>query len=181
MRLIEGVEEARAILHPHWAEVDVWFLEQNQRFLTMMNSNHDVLGRVLKCHLVVEAFLTEFLKHRVGAEELDAARLTFFQKASLLPEGGSGASFVRPGILKLNTIRNRLGHNPSATFSADELGPINHVLGLARPNTVFACPIERLEAFAAVACALLLVAPPPLKDVFDRAFAHIRTAPVAEG
>lgn len=180
MREIEGVAEARAILHPHWAVVDSWFLEQNRRFLAMMNSDHDTLGRVLKSHLVVETFLTEYWEHRMGAKELQAARLSFHQKASMLPSSGSGPSLVKPGLLKLNGIRNRLGHNPCATFTSEELGSINDVLSVARPNVEFPGPVERLEAFAAVACAFLLVAPPELQKVFDAAFAKVRAGTESE-
>lgn len=81
MRDIEGIEEAREILRPHWDEVDAWFLAQNQRFLEMMNSDHDVLGRVLKCHLAFES-----LSCRVSAAS-DRGRRDQLSTPHVLPKG----------------------------------------------------------------------------------------------
>ncbi len=44
MREIEGVQEALRVLEPHKKAVEVWFNEQNQRFLDMINSDHECGG-----------------------------------------------------------------------------------------------------------------------------------------
>ena len=107
----------------------------------------DGVGRLLKCHLIVEHYLERFLGEHYGIEDLSGAKLGFFNKAMLLPTQASSAAFVRPGILKLNAIRNRAGHNLGGEPYLDDLGPILEVLQVARPNYQFVTPIDAIEAF----------------------------------
>ena len=104
---------------------------------------------------------------------IEDAKLTFFNKAALLPSQGSPAAFVKPGIIRLNKIRNRVCHNLGVDIEREELGPIREVLSTARQGAAFAQAIDAIEAFTTVACTWLLVAPPALRDVFDDAFAEI--------
>jgi hypothetical protein len=174
---IHGVDEALAILSPHWDEIEAWLHDQNARFIELMASDHDALGRVLKAHLVIETFMTEFLEDRLGAEEVRDAGLSFHKKASLLPNAGSPASFVKPGILTVNRIRNRFSHDPKATLSDVDLGPIADALMVMRPDVKFSDPIQQIEEFAAAACAFLIVSPSSIRGKIEEAFAHFRAAP----
>ncbi|MBY3143966.1 hypothetical protein HFO65_36765 [Rhizobium laguerreae] len=56
MREIEGIEEAMGVLKPHWGEIEEDFHRHNARFLALAATDHDVIGRVLRSHLVVEIF-----------------------------------------------------------------------------------------------------------------------------
>ncbi len=107
MRDIEGIEGVIKKLKPHWAAIDAHFDEENARFKALFYREHDSLGRVLKCHLVVEHYLERFLEAHYGIADLEGARLSFFQKAKLLPDTAAPAAFVKPGVLQLNSIRNR--------------------------------------------------------------------------
>ena len=137
MREIEGIDEVLIELQPHWEAIDAHFNQENEQFKALLTQGHDVLGRILKCHLIVEHYLGRHLKMKFDLEHIDEARLTFIQKARLLPAAGSAASFVKPGIIKLNTIRNRFGHDLGAEIDEHELGPINEVLDVARRGTEF--------------------------------------------
>ncbi|MFP3670621.1 hypothetical protein SB717_36660, partial [Priestia sp. SIMBA_032] len=49
------------------------------------NQDTDSIGRILRAHLYLEHYLTEYLQHANPAlGDLDEARLTFAQKANLL-------------------------------------------------------------------------------------------------
>jgi hypothetical protein len=122
--------------------------------------------------LPVEHYVERFFEHDIP--NLREARLTFAPKAILLPVARSGAAFVRPGILKLNAIRNRFGHNLGARVSLDDLGPIRDILSASRPDATFESAVAALEAFVTVACTFLIVAPPELQEVFANAFAAVR-------
>lgn len=174
---MDEAQEAFAVLRPHWDEIEAWFHEQNARFISLMATDHDTLGRVLKAHLVVETFMTEFLEHRLGAEELESANLSFYKKASLLPNAGSPASFVKPGIMCLNRIRNRFGHDPTATLEVNDIGPIANALTVMRPKVEFSDPVEQIEEFAAAGCAFLLVSPSGIRSTIEEAFARFRVPP----
>lgn len=178
MREIEGIDDVLATLEGHWPAIVAHFDQQNEQFKALMAQDHDPIGRVLKCHLVVENCVEAFLIEHYGLRTLRHARLTFFQKASLLPVAGSAAAFVRPGVLRLNAIRNTFGHRLNTDLSQVTLEGINEVLGVARSGVDFPDALSRIEAFSAVACAFLMPAPPQLQTVFIEAFHAVRSRPL---
>ena len=110
MSEIKGIEKVLAVLEPYWTEIQADFDAHKQRFLQLAGANHDLIGRVLKAHLVIENFLNSFLSGHYGISDLAEAKLTFYQKAKLFPDGASSTAFVKPGILQLNAVRNKFGH-----------------------------------------------------------------------
>lgn len=174
MRDIDGIEQVIEALRPHMAEIEARFNEENARFIALTQHPHDVIGRLLKCHLIVEHYLEQYLSEQYGLENVADAKLNFFNKAMLLPTRASSAAFVRPGILKLNTIRNKAGHNLGAEPDFADLGPIMEALRVARPHTRFTAPIEAIEAFATIACTWLVIPPKEHQQLFAEAFSNIR-------
>ena len=174
MRDIEGIEEVVAKLKPHFATIMQHFEHDNHIFIGLISSAHDTLGRVLKCHLVVEHYLNRFLVAHFRIDNLDNARLSFAQKAALLPNRATAAAFVKPGILQLNRIRNRLCHSLAADLSGQELGAIRTVLDIARPGVEFQNPAEAIEVFTTVTCTFLIVPPPALQQVLAEAFSTVQ-------
>lgn len=182
MRDIEGIEAALDVLKPHWAEIEADFARHNERFLALAAADHDAIGRVLRAHLVIENFLDTYLTATFEVENLDEVRLTFAQKAKLLPSRNSSAAFVRPGIIQLNTVRNRFGHQINHEIQPHEISAILQALEIARPGKSFASPVEVIEAFSPVACAFLSVPPRHLQRLFMEAFAHVHShTPSAAG
>ncbi len=173
MRDIEGVEEVVRSLAPHWAAIEEHFHRENARYIEMLRHDHDTLGRVLKCHLIVEHYLNRFLGDFLQIEDIGDAKLSFFQKCKLLPNHGSAAAFVKPGILKLNSVRNRFGHTLRPELENADLGAINEILAVARPNHQ-GDNLSRVEAFTTVAVAFLVVPPPNLQQAFLEAFRAVR-------
>ena len=174
MRDIEGIEKVVESFKPHWSAIEAHFNKENERFKALMNRDHDVLGQILKCHLIVEHYLDRFLSTKYPGTNIEEARLTFFQKAKLLPDAGSSASFVKPGIVRLNYIRNKFGHSLEACLDPDALGPIDEVLDVARHGATFSNTIERIQAFTTIACTWLILPPPGLEQVFLDAFSQVR-------
>lgn len=135
-----------------FAHFDADFRLLNDRW----NQDTETIGRILRAHLFVEHFLTEYLVARnpeLGSPE--DARLTFAQKLSLIGDATGGVAYLIPGIRRLNTIRNRLAHNLSADVTADD---VNVFLGItlfkamrdeaAKPNQTSGSPIDILEDFS---------------------------------
>ncbi|MHA6140944.1 hypothetical protein ACX3YC_26550 [Pseudomonas mohnii] len=174
MRDIEGIEKVVAYLQPHMPEIEARFHTENENYINLMNRPHDIIGRLLKCHLVVEHYLERFLSEHYGIENVQSAKLGFFNKAALLPGRASSAAFVKPGILRLNSLRNQVGHNLGADITFNDLGPIDGVLNVARPGIVFASPIDAIEAFTTVVCTWLIVPPKELQPIFTEAFSEVR-------
>lgn len=172
MRDIEGIEESLAILRPHLSELEHDFNQENQKFLALVGLPHDELGRVLKCHLIIERYLEEYLRKEFGLSEIGQARLSFFQKAILLPNAGTSASFIKLGVLELNTVRNKFGHSVGFCLENSHIEKIRDILQISRPNFT-GPPVDSIEAFTAVACAFLLVPSPDMRELFKKAFAKI--------
>ena len=175
MKDIEGIEKAIAALKPYWQEIEADFNRHNERFIRLLAVDHEPIGRILRAHLVIENFLDTFLTNFYEIEEFDDLRLTFVQKAKLLPSKRSSAAFVRPGIIQLNTVRNKFGHEIDRSVENLDLSAINEVLRHTRPNVKFASKIDAIEGFAAVACAFLSVPPQHLQGIFMKAFADVRS------
>ena len=69
------------------------------------------IGRVLRTHLAVEHFLKQYLvtmNPLLGSVE--KARLRYLQMVELLPNDDPSISFLKPGLRRINEIRNRLAH-----------------------------------------------------------------------
>ena len=176
MREIEGIEKVIESLKSHWGEIDARFNEENRRFIALFGRRHDVIGRLLKCHLVVEHYLERFLSDHFGIENVEDAKLGFYNKAALLPSKSSSAAFVKPGILRLNVLRNRIGHSLGNEPAFDDLGPIRDVLQVARQGVHFAAPIDAIEAFTTVACTWLIVPDRRHRKLFEEAFSDVRVS-----
>lgn len=174
MRDIEGIERVAARLKPHMAEIEANFNAENVRFIDLMSRPHDVVGRLLKCHLIVEHYLDRFLSGHFGIEDVESAKLGFFSKVMLLPSKATSAAFVKPGILKLNTLRNRVGHTLDCDINFRDLESISDVLAIARVGVKFDEPIEAIEAFTTVACTWLIIPPKEHQQLFVDAFSEVK-------
>lgn len=182
MREIDGIEKAMEVLRPHWSEIEANFNRQNERFIAMAATDHAVIGRVLRAHLIIENFLNSYLVDHFGFEDFGDLRLTFFQKANMLPQSRSGAAWVRPGILQLNAVRNKYGHRLDHIVEFSAISAILEVLSVSRSGHEFRTPIDAIEAFAPVACAFLMVPPQHLSEAFAQAFRDVHSAtPVENG
>jgi len=177
MRDIEGIDEVVQKIRPYLPEIEENFERENERFKSLLVQGHDLIGRVLKCHLIVENYLDRFLATHFKTANLADAKLSFFQKVQMLPSEGHAVAFVKPGIAKLNGVRNKFGHTLEPELNFGELEPMHDVLRIARPTATFSEPVELIEAFTTVACTWLIVTPPHLQAVWADAFASIRVAP----
>ena len=165
MQEIEGVKAAAAKLRPHWATINKLFEHENRVFIGLISSPHDTLGRVLKCHLIVEHYLNRFLVAHFGIDNFDEVRLTFAQKANLIPDRATAVSFIKLGIVRLNKIRNQFSHSLGTEISdADDLGSMRTALEIFRSGVTFKSPIETIEAFSTLACTFMIVMPADIQQ-----------------
>ena len=161
-------------LKPHMEKLDTYFQNKNSDFRALMETNHDELGRVLKCHLVIEHYLTTYLSNHYGIDDIDQIRLSFAQKVKLLPDKGSAVSYVKKGIERVNKIRNRFGHELDAKICNGEINELDDVLKIMRPEVCSETPINRIENFTAIACTFLNVAPKEIEEIFSQAFKNVQ-------
>ena len=120
------------------------------------NQNVEVIGRILRAHLFVEHYMTEYLARanpRLGS--LSESKLSFFQKVALLDSINPDMVSILPGVKRLNSIRNRLAHNLSTqVVEADKEVFLACAIfstmrrAKAETHTVGESPLEVLEDFA---------------------------------
>ncbi len=143
------------------------------------NQDTQMIGRILRSHLYVEYYLTEYLQaanRTLGS--IDEARLTFAQKVSLLRADDHLANILIGGIRHLNRIRNRLAHNLAAEVT-DEDAKVFLSQGLFRAmrearakddgEPISAAPLDVLDEFAEFASAMLHNGTTPHGEAFGQA------------
>jgi hypothetical protein len=175
MKHIDGLDQVSRVLESHWEQIADEFNRDNQRFLALAVADHDVIGRVLRAHLIIESFVDTFLSRHYGIQDIEEIRLSFHQKAKLLPSHGSSAAVVRPGVLQINAVRNKFGHQLHRTVEREEISAVYEMLEIARRGVVFSDPVAAIEAFTPIACAFLSIPSENLRKILSDAFAHLRS------
>jgi hypothetical protein len=165
-------KRAYARLEPYWDQIEANFQKEKEVYDALISQSYDPIGRVLKCHLIMENYIDRHLERIFAFVKVDDARLSFYQKAQLLPSKGSAVGYVKPGILEVNTIRNKFAHSLTPNLSLDEMPSIIQILSVARKGILFDNPVIALETFTAIACTWLTIAPPELEKAFREAFAE---------
>ncbi|MCK9200252.1 MAG: hypothetical protein M0P59_04125 [Gallionella sp.] len=98
---------------------------RQQEFFKLWDHDSENIGRVLHAHLVVEYFLTAHLQtQNPKLGDLSDARLNFAQKVALIGDGDRVAQLLKPGLLGLNKVRNRLAHKLKVEIEADDIQAI---------------------------------------------------------
>ena len=96
-----------------------------QQFDRFWSKENDSLGLILKCHLIVEAFMTECLRVAFpGIDNFEDARLSFSQTHHLLTGWTFGFPWIKDGVRALNTLRNKVAHNIHYEIKEEDLAKI---------------------------------------------------------
>ncbi|PZO65511.1 MAG: hypothetical protein DI498_09375 [Paracoccus denitrificans] len=173
MKDIEGIDRVFEVLSPHWKDIEADFNKENDRFKSLFAADASSIGRVLRAHLIIENFMDSYLASYFCIDDYESLRLSFYQKAKLLPMKASSAAFVQPGILQLNALRNKFGHTLGHETERHEIFDIYEVLRVSRPDAFDAAPFDAIEAFIPIACAFISVPPKHLEALFIEALARI--------
>lgn len=59
------------------------FSDLNKKFDVLFKANHEFIGRVLKCHLIIETYLNDCLEFFYGKDSIESANLRFYQKLTI--------------------------------------------------------------------------------------------------
>lgn len=86
-------------------------IEFNSKIIDLLNRPVDELGFILKCHLILEHYIDEYITTSYPTvTEPDRIRLTFNQKLELINNNRTVFGMAYPAIKSLNTLRNRFSH-----------------------------------------------------------------------
>jgi hypothetical protein len=95
--------------------------QELEKIHTQWNQNIELIGRILRAHLFVEHYMTEYLaKTNPRLGDLNQARLSFSQKTELLEPSNPDMADIVPGIKRLNKIRNRLAHKLNVQVTKED-------------------------------------------------------------
>lgn len=119
-------------LNPHWEEIMEDFKVRAEKLNILLAKDHNQIGLVLKIHLVVEHYLTSNLQRNFELDDIDSVRLSFSQKTKLIPKSDAAATWLKPGIIELNKIRNKYAHNLSTELKLDDLIEIKKIVKISR-------------------------------------------------
>lgn len=173
MRDIDFINEVVKELAPQRSAIDKKFETENNRFKSLLARDHDAIGRILRAHLILEAYITRHLRAISPDQSWDKARLTFSQKLELLPKHDLKVQWVVPGLREVNKIRNRFGHDIAAEIDLQNVHKCVDVLSVARRGKRYTDAISVIEDFTTVACTWMVV-DKDLELIFTEAFARAR-------
>jgi hypothetical protein len=86
-------------------------VEFNNNILSLLNNQTDELGLVLKCHLIIESYIDEFLNIAYPTiKSWNKVGLTFNKKLELINTSHTVMEMAYPSVKCLNTLRNKFSH-----------------------------------------------------------------------
>ena len=120
-----------------------------------------------------ETFLKSKLIVHFLEFKMNFSKLSFLNKMKLLPDN-QAVSFVKPGIIKLNSLRNKVAHQLDIEFSNDDLGDIKSILKIAKMNVDESSFIENIEKFTSIACTWLTPKNEKIQKYIAESTSHLK-------
>lgn len=97
------------------------FEKLREKVTTLLKREHDLIGKILKCHLIIESYINKVLKYHFELDiENEKANFSFNQKLSLIQNKVSFKIFFA-SLKELNKIRNRFAHNLNAEIEEKDI------------------------------------------------------------
>ncbi|HSI22358.1 MAG TPA: hypothetical protein VK959_04985 [Methylophilaceae bacterium] len=155
--------------------------QELEKIHTQWNQNIELIGRILRAHLFVEHYMTEYLaKTNPRLGDLNQARLSFSQKTELLEPSNPDMADIVPGIKRLNRIRNRLAHklnvqvteeDSSFFLKSERFAALRSVREREKPLSTD--PLDILEDFAQYTSTVFNYEFTPLSRAISQAIAEM--------
>lgn len=129
----------------------------NAEYKQLCERDHSFAGRLVKCHLLLEYYLTEYLEAAYPTiPNISDARLTFSQKLNLATYKKTNFFQFIDAIQCLNTLRNKLVHDIRYVPNKNDLNPIRSIMKIW--NSAFGKPmkdgIELIEEMTIFVCGM---------------------------
>ena len=122
------------------------------------DTDHSAKLTILKCHLVLEHFLTSYLEAANPASPgIASARLSFAQKVDLADHPQANFHCFLAGIRVLNSIRNKVVHRLDFVPTEEDLAPIAQPVRVWREALGEPVPegFEVLDVFTELVCGFM--------------------------
>ena len=104
-------------------------IEFNDKIISLLDSKTDELGTVLKCHLIIEHYIDEYLANSYPTiKSWDKARLTFNHKLELINNPHTVVGMLYPGIKCINSLRNKFSHKLAFKIEKRDFKEISEIM-----------------------------------------------------
>jgi hypothetical protein len=134
------------------AEKDL--LAFNTKILRLLNKETDELGRVLKCHLIIEHYIDNYLNVAYPTVyNWNNIRLTFSQKLELTQNPKTIFTYYS-AIKNLNSIRNKFSHKLNYSIKSEDYKDIETIMRIwnTELNKSLQSGINLIEEFTIWIC-----------------------------
>jgi hypothetical protein len=139
-------------------QIEADFYAFKQQYRKLWDTDHSAKLTILKCHLVLEHYLTAYLEAANPASPaIGSARLTFAQKIELADHPQANFHFFVAGIKALNSMRNKVAHRLDFVPTQADLAPILEGVSIWRSAAGEPVPkgFEMLDLFTELVCGFL--------------------------
>jgi hypothetical protein len=110
-------------------EIDKERLDFNNTIIELLNRKTDELGTILKCHLIIEFYIDNYLRVANPAiVKWKDSRLSFSQKLELIHNDKTPIGVYYPAIKCFNSIRNKFSHKISYVIQEDDYREIEKIM-----------------------------------------------------
>jgi len=100
-------------------------LEFNDKIISLLKSQSDELGLVLKCHLIIEHYIDELFNVAYPTIKVwKKARLNFSQKLELINTPHTIMETAYTSLKSLNTLRNKFSHKIAYVIKDEDYSEI---------------------------------------------------------
>ena len=130
------------------------FSELNKKFDVLFQANHEFIGRVLKCHLIIEKYLNDCLEFFYGKDSIESANLRFYQKLVLLKNTAPSMKMAFIGVQEINQIRNRFAHKLNTRITISDVKSCKPLVDTFLGESV-RDPARIIEVFTSIVCVWL--------------------------
>lgn len=157
---------------------------RSRAFEQVWHRDSEAIGEVLHAHLVVEHFLARYLQvQHPNLPDIGPLKLSFATKVGMLSDTDYALQELKPGLLQLNTVRNKLAHRIHLDVVAADVAPFLRIglytamHGEGRGGEIPTEPVAALLHFAHYAAMWLSNSSEPDRDLWTQAFDAGRLAP----
>ncbi len=139
-------------------QIEADFHAFKSHYRHLWSTDHSAKLMILKCHLVLEHFLTAYLEAANPASPgIGSARLTFAQKIDLADHPQANFHFFVAGMKALNAMRNKVAHRLDYVPTDKDLAHIAESISIWRKAAGEPVPkgFEALDIFTELVCGFL--------------------------
>lgn len=137
-------------------ELDKEYVDFNNTIVGLLNKKTDELGTILKCHLIIEFYIDNYLQvANPTILKWKNSRLSFNQKIELINNNRTAIGIFYPAIKSFNSLRNKFAHKIFYVIQEEDYNEIKKVMHVwyEASGKPASCGIKLIEDFTVSVCA----------------------------